>query len=125
MMRVTIKRDLLQEMLDFAKEKHPREALLLIRGSIERGSIKITDYQFPPYTSTDSFSASYPIYMLPIDFTVMGTAHSHPSGVLELSVQDVTDFYGRVSLLMGYPYGLENVACFNKEGKRIELSIED
>ena len=124
-MDIFIKRDLIGEMLDFAKEKHPNESLLLIRGNIKHESIRITDYQFPPYTSTDSFSASYPLYMLPIDFSVMGTAHSHPNGVLELSVQDITDFYGRVSLLMAYPYGFENVACFNKSGKRLNLSIED
>jgi proteasome lid subunit RPN8/RPN11 len=122
-MEVYIDEELLMEMLCFAKDMHPKEAILLLRGEVKKATITVTDYLFPPFATTNSISASYPIYMLPIDFSIIGTAHSHPSGTLSLSIQDINHVYGRISLLMVYPYAKENVAVFNKQGERVELNI--
>jgi proteasome lid subunit RPN8/RPN11 len=122
-MEILVDRKLLGEMLSFARERHPQEAILMLRGMAKKESITITDYLFPPYATTDSVSASYPIHMLPIDFSIVGTAHSHPSGVLELSTQDLNHMYGRFSMLMAFPYDLGDVAVFNKQGERLLISV--
>ena len=123
-MEVEIERGLLSEMLDFAKERHPREAILLLRGKTKGGTITVTEYLFPPMATTGSAFALYPLYMLPIDFSIVGTAHSHPSGSLQLSSQDMNSPYGRISLLMAYPYSEENVAAFeNKKSEKIPLRV--
>ncbi len=123
-MEVEVERGLLSEMLDFARERHPKEAILLLRGKSKGGKLTITEYLFPPLATTGSAFALYPLYMLPIDFSILGTAHSHPSGSLQLSPQDMNSPYGRISLLMAYPYGEENVAAFeNKDSTRIALRI--
>ena len=124
-MNVLVGRELLGEMLMFAKDRHPKEAILMLRGSVKKESIIITDYLFPPYATTNSVSASYPIYMLPIDFSIVGTAHSHPSGSLELSAQDMNNIYGRISLLLSFPYGLGDVAAYNKQAERLVVEITD
>ncbi|HIH87616.1 TPA: hypothetical protein HA344_00215 [Candidatus Bathyarchaeota archaeon] len=122
-MEILIERGLLEEMLSFAREKHPNESLLMLRGKVTKESITLTDYLFPPYATTDSVSASYPIHMLPIDFSIVGTIHSHPSGGLRLSTADVNHMYGRFSMLMAYPYRLGDVAAFNKQGERIVVRV--
>ncbi len=122
-MEINVDEELLLEMLSFAKDMHPKEAILLLRGEVKKATITITDYLFPPFATTNSISASYPIHMLPIDFSIIGTAHSHPSGTLSLSIQDINHMYGRISLLMVYPYSKENVAVFNKQAERVELNI--
>lgn len=122
-MEVLVDRGLLAEMLAFAKERHPKEAVMLLRGSANREAITITDYLFPPFATTNSISASYPIHMLPIDFSIVGSAHSHPSGSLEQSAQDIHNIYGRISLLMAYPYGLGDVAAYNKQAERLVIRV--
>ena len=114
---------MLEEMLAFAKERHPKEAVMLLRGSVNREAIIITDYLFPPFATTSSISAIYPIHMLPIDFSIVGSAHSHPSGSLEQSTQDLHSIYGRISLLMAYPYGLGDVAAYNKQAERLVIRV--
>src|SRR5512146_999229 len=104
-MEIRVDMELLAEMLDFAKDRHPHEAILLLRGDVKKDTITLKDYLFPPYARTDSVFASYPLYMLPIDFSIVGTIHSHPSGSLEASAQDMTNLYGRFSMIMGHPYG--------------------
>lgn len=115
--------ELLAEMLTFAKERHPKEAILMLRGKVNKDSITITDYLFPPFATTNSISASYPIHMLPIDFSIVGTIHSHPSGSLQLSAQDMNHVYGRISMVMGFPYGLGDVAAYNKQAERLSLRV--
>jgi proteasome lid subunit RPN8/RPN11 len=124
-MEILVERGLLEEMLSFARDRHPKEAILLLRGKVKKESITLTDYLFPPFATTDSISASYPIHMLPIDFSIIGTLHSHPSGSLQLSTVDLNHMYGRFSMLVAYPYGLGDVAIFNKQGERLVIRVTD
>jgi len=62
--------------------------------------------------------------MLPMDFSIIGVAHSHPSGSLEPSVQDQNLSLGRIMLIVGYPYrGKENVAVFSRKEGRLPLEV--
>jgi len=124
-MEVLVEKGLLGEMLMFAKDRHPKEAVLMLRGNVKKESITVTDYLFPPFATTNSISASYPIHMLPIDFSIVGTAHSHPSGSLQLSAQDMNNIYGRISMVMGFPYGLEDVAAYSKQAERLLVKLID
>ena len=124
-MEILVEKGLLEEMLSFARDRHPKEAILMLRGKVTKESITLTDYLFPPFATTDSVSASYPIHMLPIDFSIVGTVHSHPSGSLNLSTQDINHMYGRFSMLMAHPYSLGDVAAYNKQGERLVVRVTD
>jgi proteasome lid subunit RPN8/RPN11 len=124
-MEISVERELLGEMLAFAKDRHPHEAILLLRGNVKKDVITLTDYLFPPYARTDSVSASYPVYMLPIDFSIVGTFHSHPSGSLQASAVDMINIYGRFSMIAGFPYEIGNVAAYNKAGDRMQVTVTD
>ena len=50
--------------------------------------------------------------MLRVDFSIMGTVHSHPSGNLTPSVADLNHFFGKVFMIIGFPYvDVNNVAA--------------
>ncbi len=122
-MEVQIEDSLLKEMLRFARSRHPYETILLLRGERNKNLIRVSEYLFPPFASASKTNASFPVSMLPVDFTIMGTAHSHPSGSFRLSNADYHNFFGRIMLLMVYPYKVSDVVVFTKNGERASIKI--
>lgn len=62
--------------------------------------------------------------MLPIDFSIVGTVHSHPPGSLTPSVGDLNHSFGRLILIVASPYeSQENMAAYNREGKKLTLHV--
>ena len=124
-MDVTMPKALLLAMLDFAMEQHPHEIVLLLRGRVGREHAKIEDFLLPPLAVSGNSFAEFPLHKLPIDFTIIGTGHSHPSGHLAPSVGDLNNFYGRIMLIFARPYRLSNAAVFNARGEKLSLSVSD
>jgi len=81
----------------------------------------------PPLAVHGRGFSNFPLYMLPIDLSIVGTAHSHPAGGLRPSVTDLNNFYGRIMIITSYPYqSKQNIAVFDREGNVIEYEeIED
>jgi len=122
-MRIVVPEGLLLDMMDMARDVHPREVILLLRGKRKGDEITVTEYLFPPLGAGGRGFASFPAHMLPIDFTIVGTAHSHPSGNLRPSVGDLHNFYGRVMVILGPPFSLEAVRVYSKGGEEQEVYI--
>ncbi len=122
-MRVAIEGDRLRAMLSFARERHPNEMILLLRGETGRDEILIEEFLLPPFGSAGRSFAEFRSHMLPIDFSIVGTAHSHPSGSTRPSTTDLNHFYARVMLIVAYPYTDECVAAFNSRGEALPLRI--
>jgi proteasome lid subunit RPN8/RPN11 len=62
--------------------------------------------------------------MLPMDFSIIGTVHSHPSGNLTPSVGDLNHFFGIVLMIVSFPYANEqNVAVYNRNGEKVILQL--
>ena len=120
-MKVSIPGELLDSILSFARMQHPREALLLLRGSVGRDGITLEEHLLPPFASSGRNFAQFSPHMLPIDFSIMGTLHSHPSGSPRLSPIDVNHFYGRIMMIVAYPYTRDRVAVYNKKGEPVPL----
>jgi proteasome lid subunit RPN8/RPN11 len=122
-MRVAIEGDMLRSMLSFARERHPDEMILLLRGEAGRDEILIEEFLFPPFGSAGRSFAEFRSHMLPIDFSIVGTAHSHPSGSARPSTTDLNHFYARVMLIIAHPYTDECVGAFNSRGEALPLRI--
>ena len=121
---VAFDRVVIDSILTYAKMFHPREGILLLRGKKEKGRILITDVQIPPLANHGYTFSAFPMHMLPIDFTIMGTAHSHPSGILKPSRADLNNFYGRIMVIAAYPYRSErDIGVFDRSGNRIPYEI--
>jgi proteasome lid subunit RPN8/RPN11 len=103
---------------------YPRESILLLRGKAEKQKIIVNNVQIPPLAAHGNNFSTFPLHMLSIDFSIMGIAHSHPSGALHPSITDLNKFYGRIMLITAYPYQSEkNIAIFDREGKKLKFKV--
>lgn len=116
--------EVLNEILEIAKYNHPKEVILLLRGHLKKNEIHITDYLVPPFATSGKGFSHFNPYFLPMDFNIIGTAHSHPSGVLKPSIADLNHGYGKIMLIMGHPYiSKRNVAIFSYRGEKLSFKI--
>jgi proteasome lid subunit RPN8/RPN11 len=121
---VLIKQAVVDSILSYAQMLHPREAVLLLKGKVNKYKIIVNDTQIPPLATHGNTFSTFPLHMLPIDFSIVGVAHSHPSGALRPSVTDLNKFYGRIMVITAYPYRSEkNVAIFDREGKSLKYEV--
>src|SRR3989304_467127 len=77
---VSIPRNLLDTILEGAKQLYPRESFLLLRGKKSKGVISVSNLIVAPFAVHGNGFASFSPHMLPMDFSIVGTVHSHPSG---------------------------------------------
>jgi proteasome lid subunit RPN8/RPN11 len=122
-MRVRVPAAVLDGVLELARGAHPRETIMLLRGRSSGGAVTIDETLFPPMGVGGRGFASFPVHMLPIDFTIVGTVHSHPSGSLRPSVGDLHNFYGRIMMIVGPPYDRGSVAAYDKQGARMTVEV--
>ncbi len=121
---VVVNKRLLQAILQSAKAVYPRETVLLLRGKAKKETIEVTDFIIPPLASHGRGFSSFPAHMLPIDFSVVGSVHSHPSGVKLPSVEDLNRYFGKIMMIVAYPFkGEDNVAVYSSSGEKIVLKI--
>jgi proteasome lid subunit RPN8/RPN11 len=122
--QVSIKRSVIESILDYAKACYPKEGILLLRGKTRKDRIIVEDVEIPPLSVRGSGFSSFPRYMLPIDFSVVGTMHSHPSGALRPSTADMNHFYGRIMIIVAYPYRSEqDIIVLDREGNAANYEI--
>jgi len=121
---VRIREDLMKLMLQIAKNAHPRECILLLRGEKKRDGIYVEEVLIPPMPIVDEYSAIFNPYLLPMDFSIIGLFHSHPSGDLHPSIEDLNHFYGMIMMIAAYPYESEaDIAVFNSKGEKLQLYV--
>lgn len=123
-MLVLIKRTIMNSILSYARICHPREGVLLLRGRIRRDKAEVEEILIPPLSTRGNGFSSFPLYMLPLDLSIIGVAHSHPSGFLNPSIVDLNNFYGRIMIIAAYPYTSEkNMIIINGKGKKVDYKI--
>ena len=121
---VTINFDLLDSIFEGARRLYPKETFLLLRGRKRKEEIRVTDLVVPPLAVYGYGFANLPFHMLPMDFSIVGTIHSHPSGSLVPSVGDLNHSIGKVIVIVAFPYQIsENVTAYNRDGKRLSLQV--
>ena len=121
---LSIPKEMLETILASAKALHPRETLFLLRGKKTENLMNITELLIPPVSNYGRGFASYPMHMLPMDFSIVGTAHSHPSGNPTPSTGDLNHSLGKVLLIVAFPYlGISDVAVYNRGGEKLSLRV--
>ena len=81
--------DMLEGLLEYAREMHPREIFLLMRGRQVDDTLKVEEFLLPPFAVHAVGFSSFSPWFLPLDPSIVGTVHSHPSGSLQPSVEDL------------------------------------
>jgi proteasome lid subunit RPN8/RPN11 len=119
---VSISQELLQAIFEGARRLYPKETILLLRGEKKENLIKISELVVPPLATYGRGFADIPLHMLPMDFSIVGTVHSHPSGNLTPSTTDLNHFFGYILVIVGFPFEDErNVAVYNRSGEKLML----
>jgi proteasome lid subunit RPN8/RPN11 len=121
---VLVDEELLRAVLEGARRLYPRELVLLLRGEKKKNLVKISEIVVPPLATHGRGFANIPIHMLPMDFSILGTVHSHPSGNLTPSIADLNHIFGIIIVIVGFPFADEtDVAVYNRDGEKLRLQI--
>lgn len=115
-----IKGSVLKLLLEASKDSHPSEFAALLRAKRKI----IYEIVLIP-TVSGKTSAVYYFHLKPIDFSIVGTAHSHPSGALTPSYEDLALFsrFGEIHIILGYPYLEGCWKAYDRNGREILLEV--
>jgi proteasome lid subunit RPN8/RPN11 len=124
LMIVRFEKSVVDSILSHALDMYPREAILLLRGKKRKDEMLIDEIVVPPLATHGVRFSAFPSYMLPMDLRIMGVSHSHPSGNLRPSVQDLNHIYGRIMVIAAYPFqSYSDIAVFDKDGNRLRWQL--
>ncbi len=116
-----IRRRTLKMILEAGRSSMPNEfgAILRAEGDV------IDQLWLIPGTESGESAALFRLHMLPVDFSIVGTVHSHPSGGCWPSGADVELFrrFGYVHLIVCEPFGPDNWACYDGNGEERPLEV--
>jgi proteasome lid subunit RPN8/RPN11 len=107
-----------------AKSVFPNEFAGLLRADEERKNI-ISEIVLLPGTISGSHHALYRMHMKPVDFSIVGTVHSHPSGSFYPSEADLQMFrkFGRINIIMAKPYTFDSWRAYDGNGDVVDMHI--
>lgn len=119
----SIRKRTLKMILEASKSSYPEEFGAFLRA--EKGVVR--ELILLPGTVTGHSHASFKLYMLPIDFTIVGTVHSHPSGACYPSDADLELFrkYGWVHIIACMPYDRNSWVAYDMTGEEKVLKVVD
>ena len=119
-----IKHGTLEFILESAKSAYPNEFGGFLRvDTDEKHTIK--ELLILPGTISGDSHAMFRLHMLPIDFTIVGTIHSHPSPSFHPSDADVLLFrkFGKVHIIAAYPFTTFSWKSYDYNGKEIDIEV--
>lgn len=114
--------DLIEES---AKSIYPREFAGLLSVGDDRGII--SEVVLLPGTVSGDSHAIFNLYMAPVDSSIVGTVHSHPSPYPTPSEADLRLFekYGRIHIIIASPYDDDSWRAYTFRGEETELEVVD
>jgi proteasome lid subunit RPN8/RPN11 len=119
-----ITKECLELILEGAKSIYPKEFGGLLRVDTTNKHT-ITEVILLPGTVSGGSQALFKLYMLPIDLSIIGTVHSHPSGIPLPSRADLElfDKYGKVHIIVATPFNQLSWRAYSYAGDAIHITI--
>jgi len=120
-----ITRKCLTLIFESSKSNYPQEFGALLRVDRVDKNMIIEVILLPGTVSGDSH-AIFHLHMLPVDYSVVGTLHSHPSAIARPSDADLDLFshFGRVHIIVGVsPFGDVTWKAYDYMGHMILMEI--
>lgn len=121
--QVQISRDALEAFLEMCREMYPNENIMLIRGKIKGDKAVVSEFLIPPFSTYGKGFSGFSTHMIPFDLSIIGVAHSHPSGNASPSTEDLNYFYGRLMIIAGWPYTERDIRAYNSKGERLDVTL--
>jgi len=121
---VIFSQSVVDSLLSYSKMAHPDEGILLLRGKSKKGVVEVTGVAVPPAAVHARSYSSFNWWMLPLDMSYLGVAHSHPSGYAIPSHEDLLHATGRIMVIMGYPYSDGScIGVFDHNGNKVPFEV--
>ena len=119
-----IKKECLDLILESSRSSYPNEFGALLRVDPLNKDTIIELVLLPGTISGDSH-AIFRLHMLPIDFSIVGTIHSHPSPVPRPSNADLDLFskHGKIHIIAAAPYDITSWKAYAFNGDEIKLTV--
>lgn len=119
-----IKKKCLDLILECAKSSFPNEFGGLLRINSEKKDTIIELVVLPGTISGDAH-AIFSLHMLPIDFSIVGTVHSHPSYSNIPSGADLQFFRktGKIHIIVANPFNSKSWRAYDFNGQEINLIV--
>lgn len=108
-------------VMEASMDSYPNEFGALLRAEDNI----IYEIALMPGTIQGDHHTIFQLYNKPIDFSLVGSVHSHPSGSTQPSDADRHMFSnsGPVHIIVAFPYMLENFAAYDRSGKKIDIKV--
>ncbi len=118
-----ISADIARDVMLFAHKAHPKEFSAYLRGRIEGGVLRIDGINYQHFFADEDHAVVYD--NLPLLSDTVGFVHSHPSGALRPSREDLRSFAkeGVFHLIVGPRGRYYAFAGFDGRGRRVKCRI--
>ncbi len=119
-----IKQKCLDLILECAKSNYPNEFGGLLRADADE-KLTIIEIVVLPGTIFGESHAIFKLHMLPIDFSIVGTVHSHPSPFARPSDADLQLFgkHGKIHIIAATPFNNSSWKAYDYKGKEIDIVV--
>lgn len=108
----------------YSRGAYPREAIVALRGRTSAEGVVSIKEAVVPMTRTEGHHFSTWSLSGVADSATVGMGHSHPSGVLKPSEQDLRSFFGKVMLIVAPPFNDESCArFFGRNGEEVPFKV--
>ena len=120
-----ITKECLSLIFESSKSNYPQEFGALLRvDRVQKHTI--IEVVLLPGTISGNAHAIFRLYMLPVDYSVVGTVHSHPSSITRPSDADLDLFnhFGSIHIIVGVsPYGEASWRAFDYNGQEVSIDV--
>ena len=120
---IVIKKDVVDDIIEFARINHPREFIMYLEGKIRKKVLIIDGLLYQEYVSNRTSATSKVNF--PIGLKIVGSVHSHPGSSAKPSKADLKSFLknGLVHLIIKEPYFKEDIAVYLANGQATTIKI--
>ncbi|OPX60807.1 MAG: Mov34/MPN/PAD-1 family protein [Methanobacterium sp. PtaB.Bin024] len=121
---ILIDREVVDEIIQIARQSHPLEFMAMLEGKIHEGVLKVEGLVFLP-GETSNQSAVMKTFMMPMTTETVGSVHSHPIPNATPSTADLHFFAknGLFHLIIAQPYTEESMIGYDTFGEMINYRI--
>ncbi len=121
---ILIDREVIQEIVQIARQAHPFEFVALLEGKIRNEVLKVDGLVFLP-GETSNQGAVMKTFMMPMTTGTVGSVHSHPIPDATPSTADLHFFAknGLFHLIIAEPYTEESITAYDTFGEIIDYRV--
>ena len=121
---VHVDSEVIDEIINIAKEAYPNEFMALLEGKIGNNILTITGLVFLPI-ETSQEGAVMQVFMQPLTTDSLGSVHSHPGPNASPSTADLEFFAkrGLFHIIIAEPYDRESIRAYDSFGNLADYRI--